>query len=1084
MEITIPIYIEEQNAVEQGGFVVRPLFFTEPSVRDENLNRAVTRLVKLLRRQLGELGRQPRHHYLSFYSFSPETEDHLYKFDIELSERRYNCKFLIVTFEALGRRIAFAPGIDDLWFDIERGETLEQRAGEALAKHFREREKKEGRAMITPDALSVKGKAWVTTVDLEIYPPKMAIKSEESLMAMLGGKQILDGESELNQVGRCLDWLFPEELDRAICREQEVEELTAMLTSPDRRPVLIVGPRLVGKTALIHEYVYRTVEKRRTIYATQNNVWLLSPGRLISGMSYVGQWENRLLAIMKEAQKRNHILYFDDLLGLFHAGITRDSNLSALHVLKPWVEKREFRLLGEITPEALRVFQEQDRGFADQFQIMPVKEPAEAQTWSILISLMRHMERQHGCIFDIDVLPTVMDIQRRYVRDAVFPGKAAGFVRQLAVKFRSTAIYRGNVFSEFQAKSGLSVSLLDNTKRLERKQIVEALSREVIGQPAAVDACADIITIAKARLNDAERPLASILFLGPTGVGKTQCAKSLAAYLYGDANRIVRFDMNEFISPAAVSRLVGTFDQPEGLLTSAIRRQPFAVLLLDEIEKANPDLFNLLLQVMGDGRLTDALGRTVDFTNTILIMTSNLGVKEASGQLGFRQGEQSDAQVFVSAAEKFFRPEFFNRLDRIIPFERLRREDVSNIAQLLIKGVFSREGLARRRCLLHVETAAMERIVDQGYHPHLGARALKRAIERQLTQPVAARLASMAPGTPAIVTIYPNGASVAVHTEELAQAAWREPPLIINGGDGKAVIAIIDKYIERVAEEIEGSRPPTAFTTDDVSSEQFRYYIIKEQMQRVEKMSRWLFGRLSGSKPISIVPGALPRRRSQPAKQTQTRAATIKSVAAPIAPDLIAAVDLRARLSEMAFAAGQKIEDDIAELVRETALLHTLVNAPDESANVLINIRVLERDGSSVVDTLLSLYDKLFNRELGLSANVVDDKGAIIVTGPHALALAGAESGTHLFINADGSFKPVQVYVSPLAVNEKIAGRLAESERSQLQPPPPLHPIIRIYDEQVGTLDLRTGLLTARMLTAGELRAFILAMLPLPAEIY
>ena len=197
---------------------------------------------------------------------------------------------------------------------------------------------------------------------------------------------------------------------------------------------------------------------------------------------------------------------------------------------------------------------------------------------------------------------------------------------------------RGDVLDEFRLQSGLSLSFLDGQVRLAREKIVAALTAKIIGQQPALDAAADVIAIAKARLNDPERPLGTLLFLGPTGVGKTQCAKAIAAYLYGSADHLLRFDMNEFVEPGSAARLVGTFGQPDGLLTAAVRRRPFAVILLDEIEKADPEVFDLLLQVLGEGRLTDAHGRLADFTNTIIILTSNLGVRESQGNFDFRRG--------------------------------------------------------------------------------------------------------------------------------------------------------------------------------------------------------------------------------------------------------------------------------------------------------------------------------------------------------------------------------------------------------------------------------------------------------------
>ncbi len=724
MNVTIPIYVEEQPQPDSRVplYFVRPLFFHQPFQRDEKLSRAMNNLVRGLRGLFGTLGKEARHDELAAYCFAPSTEEHLFQLTLDLGKQRIPCRFLMVRMEAFGRRLVFSPNIPDFAFEMERGETLPQRATEVLTQHFRHRERKSGETIPPPDELSLKGKAWTTTIEMDIFPRQVYKPAKLSLFAMLGKPGEMDGEEELRRVGRCFDWLYPDELNRAVQRDAEVEELTKLLNARDKRPVLLVGARSVGKTALIEETVYRKVERRRQKFAARNLLWHLSPQRLISGMMYVGQWESRLLAILQEAKKYDHILYFDDLLGLYQAGVSASSDLNVAQVLKPFVEREEFRLLAEITPEAFRVWQEKDRGFADLFQLLPVKEPIEDDLFRILLNALRQFEDQYECRFAIEALPTTLELQRRYVRDAAFPGKAATFLRQLAIKFRGHEITRHNVLEEFEAKSGMAVGFLDSETKLERKSVLDAIGTRMVGQRPALVAAADVICTAKARLNDPERPLASFLFLGPTGVGKTECAKAIAAYLFGHEEKMLRFDMNEFIAASAVARLVGTFDQPEGLLTSAIRRQPFAVILLDEIEKAHRDVFDLLLQVMGEGRLTDALGRTADFTNALIILTSNLGVKQASSDLGFTPDEGSQSSTYMQAAEKFFRPEFFNRLDRIVPFERLSREHVAQIARHLIQDIFAREGLARRKCLLRVDDEAMARIIDEGYHPTLGAR--------------------------------------------------------------------------------------------------------------------------------------------------------------------------------------------------------------------------------------------------------------------------------------------------------------------------------------------------------------------------
>ena len=427
----------------------------------------------------------------------------------------------------------------------------------------------------------------------------------------------------MQRVGRCLDWQFPDELDRAILRDSEVGELFDLLRARDRRPVLLVGPRQVGKTTVLHEVVFRRVAEKKSPFVNRECVWLLSPRRLISGMSYVGQWEARLLAILKHARKRDHTLYFDDLIGLFLAGISASSSLSAAQVMKPYLERRDVRVVGEITPEALRVLQERDRSFADLFHILPVREPSDSETLRILIGVQHRLEGKHRCGFDLDVLPAVIDLQRRYERSAAFPGKAARMLNRLAVQadseqdgstardlhrpdpFEPTKIVtRDGTLKEFRAQSGLATCVPQPPGPPDRADIVGNLRSQVIGQDEAIEAAADVIAVAKARLNDPDRPLAAFLFLGPTGVGKTETAKAVARYLFGDADRLFRFDMNEYVNKGSAARLVGTFSEPEGLLTGAIRRQPFAVVLLDEIEKADPEVFDLLLQLLGEGRLT------------------------------------------------------------------------------------------------------------------------------------------------------------------------------------------------------------------------------------------------------------------------------------------------------------------------------------------------------------------------------------------------------------------------------------------------------------------------------------------------
>jgi ATP-dependent Clp protease ATP-binding subunit ClpC len=879
MIFRVPIYV----AAEKGGsFLASPLFFDRPARSDSNLNRLISKLARDVARAIEEAGKQDRHDECARWSFSPAITQHRLDLEIELRRRKAKVRYLFVAFRHMGKRLAFTPAVPDLWFEVGRNADLKTRARDVLTDYWRSRERDDDEE-VTPEADSLPGKAWVQTLELSAHPAVVKPKQSKFKFLSLGDESPPDGAAELQRVGRCLDWLYPDELDRAILRDAEVDELSRLLTARDRRPVLLVGPRQAGKTTVLHEVVYRRVAEKKSPFVNRDCAWLISPQRLISGMSYVGQWEARLLAILRHAKKRHHVLYFDDLVGLFLAGISAVSTLSAAQVMKPYLERRDVRVVGEITPEGLRVLQERDRSFADLFHVLPVREPSDADTLQILIGAQRRLEGKHRCGFDLDVLPTVIDLQRHYERTAAFPGKAARMLTRLAVKAEAdqqaagdkneepkdpfgpaSIVTRDDVLTEFRAQSGLSLAFLDRRARLDRVEILGALKSQVIGQDEAVEAAADVIAVAKARLNDPDRPLAAFLFLGPTGVGKTETAKAVARYLFGDADRMLRFDMNEYVNAGSAARLVGTFDQPEGLLTAAIRRQPFAVVLLDEIEKADPEVFDLLLQVLGEGRLTDALGRTADFTNALVILTSNLGVREAEAQIGFREGGSAAAASYTRAAEKFFRPEFFNRLDRVIPFRRLSRGHMRTIAARLVNDVLNREGFRQRKCVLNVTPTALDRVIDAGYDPTLGARAMKRAVERQLTQPAAARLSALPVDRFTVVNVYAETELSGRPTESLGdlhvdvralELVAALPPRADLDLPPVERLERLGAALTQVEDSFGLLRPAGAVSSRKVTPEHERYFVLRELADAIGVELDRLFDRYAHNRLARLVPG-------------------------------------------------------------------------------------------------------------------------------------------------------------------------------------------------------------------------------------
>jgi hypothetical protein len=599
-----------------------------------------------------------------------------------------------------------------------------------------------------------------------------------------------------------------------------------------------------------------------------------------------------------------------------------------------------------------------------------------------------------------------------------------------------------------------------------------------------------------------------MLFLGPTGVGKTHCARAIAKYLFGDADRLLRFDMNEFVAPGSAARLAGTFDQPEGLLTGAVRRQPFAVILLDEIEKADPEVFDLLLQVLDDGRLTDALGRTVDFANTLILLTSNLGVREAQQSLGFRSGDAADPGVYTRAAQRFFRPEFFNRLDRIVAFSRLDRASIARIAEHLIAALLHREGLVRRRCILRIEAAAMERIIDVGFDPVLGARALRRAIEQQLAQPVAARLAVGLPGTITVLGIYPQGERIVVDVQGLEEVA----PLPADHrslGDTEDVLHGIARALRRIEDRFAHLRPVGEITAATLAGEHVFYFVVQEQIRMLRQQTRELREILEEAERPGRMPPALPVRILSSGQVQLTPGEKVPR--RNLLGEMAAAQDLSLYLAEVAQQAVRFTDADrlrLVELAEQAALLEVLAAASDRPSGEQV-VLYLWSPGVAAVPYARWLARRYAHFPLvgrssgadwwGLEQTLLElpesvSGEAILVRGLAAERLTAGEVGTHLFCLDDGSIGAVQMHAWVLGDGEdpgqmvqrhlelrrEWLAALERGEASVEGDPLRSLPVVRIYEGDRHWIDLRTG-------QVGEdtprLASLVLTGLPLPAEV-
>ncbi len=559
-----------------------------------------------------------------------------------------------------------------------------------------------------------------------------------------------EAEALLRTVARPVHDRLPRRLPPLTAREAELRQLSALLDGKDRLSVLLQGPSLGGRSALVLHWL-----RGRLRVAPDTQVYATSAAQLLAGMSGLGAWEERLRRVMEAAETLDAVLWFDAMGDLFADRASGSVDLPA--ALKPYLEDGRVRVVGELRTELLDLAERRNGPFLACMSRLTV-EALDAPKTALALRAHLAFERSQPDLdrptLADDAVDALVDLAERYLPYQSFPGKAFRLYETLRTQFAQRgpagadhpadrtlgpeAVYEG-----FSLQSGMPAFLLRTRSPLERADVIARLAARVVGQAEAVGLVASVVMVVKAQLQPQGRPLAVLLFVGPTGVGKTELARGLAALLFGSEDRLLRFDMSEFNDPEAADRLLRGTQGAEGLLTRRVREQPFCVLLLDEVEKAHPAVFDLLLQVLGEGRLTDGRGRTAFFHNTIVIMTSNLGVATHRDAAGFSAAATDVARHYVREVERTFRPEFVNRLDRVVAFGALRPEEVREVASLAVGRIASRRRLAREGATLRVSPGALDRLARDGYSARYGARALRRHLEDHLVSPIAQGLSAL-----------------------------------------------------------------------------------------------------------------------------------------------------------------------------------------------------------------------------------------------------------------------------------------------------------------------------------------------------
>ena len=562
--------------------------------------------------------------------------------------------------------------------------------------------------------------------------------------AALADAQAEPRKPVIEEVGRDLG---RESLPPAYELDHLVARLADALAGRHARSVLLVGKSGVGKTAAVHELVRR----RAALGLGGTPFWATTGSRLVAGMSGYGMWEERCQRLRSEASKAQAVLHLGSLVELMEVGKSEAAAQGIAAFFRPCLRRGELLAVAECTPDQLPAIEREDPHLLEAFHPIEVREPSPRAARAILVASAAALAKQGNASIEPDALDTLERLHRRYAAYSARPGRPLRFLRNL-VRDRAEAarVTAADVTAAFSRETGLPHFMLDDAAPLDLGQVRGWFAERVIGQPEAAELVADVLAAAKARLSRPRRPIASLLFIGPTGVGKTEMAKALAELLFGSPSRLSRFDMSEYRDPSAVKRLIGGVFGTEGLLTAKVREQPFAVVLLDEFEKAHASFFDLLLQVLGEGRLTDAGGRVADFCNAVVVMTSNLGAEAyQQGRVGFRESpdERRDAREhFLGEVRAFLRPELFNRIDRIVPFDPLDEPTVRRIAERELELIRRRDGVARRGLELRIHHAVAPWLAREGYDPRYGARPLKRTVERRLLAPLAEGIGQYAPG--------------------------------------------------------------------------------------------------------------------------------------------------------------------------------------------------------------------------------------------------------------------------------------------------------------------------------------------------
>lgn len=519
--------------------------------------------------------------------------------------------------------------------------------------------------------------------------------------------------------------------------EDQVNNVVDKLTNV-RANLLIVGEHGVGKSAVLMQAIRKITNQSRKLNFRQT-FWQIMAQRITASSKYLGEWQETCEELVEELRTANGVLWVVDVIRLLQIGGEGPEDSVAAFLLS-FLQQGKLQIVGEVTPQELESMRRLLPGFVESFQLVKIEELSEGKVQNILVKFAEYAKTNLHVEIAQDALKVAYRLLLRYFPYESFPGKAIKFLGNCVSEAQlneTDSIDKEAIIRQFIQQTGLPELFLRDNMILDQNELREHFAQRIIGQPSAVEQLVNIVKVFKAGLNNPGKPISTLIFAGPTGIGKTASAKALAEYFFGKGQKrspLIRIDMSEFQYPGQISRFIGS-GREVGKLVQDIRERPFAVLLLDEVEKAAPSIFDALLTVLDEGILVDAYGRVTNFRNTIIIMTTNLGASNRQS-IGFRE-TSSDEAKYLSAIGRFFRPEFVNRIDGVVMFNALNQNDILKITRKELSELREREGFVKRGLDVRFSERMLEHLASIGFDERYGARPLQRAVEQTVINPLA-----------------------------------------------------------------------------------------------------------------------------------------------------------------------------------------------------------------------------------------------------------------------------------------------------------------------------------------------------------